>query len=131
MKLREAQTLAVIHKETQGERRRKILYAKHLTFKLYLSVCSGGSTEPGKAAAWQQDLGLIIGKADLPLGEVGTALQVLASLSSQHPGRLPRASTSIPLVSVTAGQAAQVLCLCTAGEAGSEKAHMSVTQRYW
>lgn len=79
-------------RDSRREGKRKILYAKRLTFKLYLSVCSGGSTDPGKAAARQQDLGLIIGKADLPLGEVGTALHVLASLSSQHAGQLLRAS---------------------------------------
>lgn len=81
--------------DSRREGRRKILCTKHVTFKLYLSVYSGGSTEPEKAAAWQQDLGLTIGKADLHLGEIGTglttALQVLAPLSSQHPGQLLRA----------------------------------------
>lgn len=66
--------------EERGEA--KILYAQRLIFKLYLSVCSGGSTSPGKAAARQQDLGLIIRKADLPLGEVGTGLHPASSCFS-------------------------------------------------
>lgn len=120
MKLKETQTLAVIHKKDLREGRRKILYTKHLTFKLYLSVCSGGSTEPGKPAAQQQGLGLIIGKADLPLGEVGTGLHLckfsllcLHSIQGSSWGFSTHTRWGVWLHSCQ--------CLCTLGQAGEWK----------